>query len=120
MDDFDDLISELAIEDAMSCPESRRIFLYLDDVQLQYMDGSTGVGLRCELLGSMEKISNVKVEETAIAYRFYVPNPGRRLDLTGKWQVSIDAGITLVDAQFVEAVPNPGVPDEVVVTVQVV
>lgn len=120
MDDFDDLILEMAIEDAKLCPESRRIFLYLDAVQLQYMEGTTGVGLRCELLGSMEKISNVKIEETATAYRFYVPNPGRRLDLTGKWQVSIDAGITLVDAQFVDAVPNPAVPNEIIVTVQVV
>jgi hypothetical protein len=116
---FDDLILEMAIEDTKMCPESRRIFLYLNDIQLQYMEGATGVGLRCEVLNSMQKISNVKIDETATVYRFYVPNPGQLLDLTKKWQVQLGFGNERIDAQFVEAVPNPAVPDEIIVTVQV-
>lgn len=119
-----DLMRAGAAEAAELHSASKRILLYLDGIQLQYTrrkgGRDVGVGLRSDVLTPAQRLANIKIEETATAYRFRVPNPGQLLDYSKNWQISIDGGVTKVDAQFVDAPPNPLVPDEVFVTVQVV
>ena len=97
------------------------IKLFSDGVQVIYADNPTDPSnpypCRSKVLSNTEKMTNVKIEETATAYRFYVPvaqSPDPALPLTIQASGDLDQRAV----QLVEILPNPTVPAERVVTVQ--